>query len=420
MSGLLLDRLADPERTAAATRIPPEASEDGRAWPLWEDLALSSGFPGVSLAFSGTVLRDGQQAMRAHGHLSRAMAAARTAGQSLFGIYGGPGALAFATMIAHEQTGGYVSALEQLDEHERRLVRDTLPLDTGRPARTNGEFEVVRGMSGVGRYLLARGEPCTAELRMVLSYLVTMAHGEVPHQGHKVPRWWTTAPPRLGEEARLPDGHLNLGLSHGVSGPLALLSLAWRAGHVVEGQREAIENIVGLLQRWAGKDEYGLRWPGYVTLEEWAAGRPRPGGRRRPSWCYGSPGVSRAVQLAALALDRDDWHDLARESVLAFLSVPRDRWGVEDAGLCHGWGGLLHLVRLINEHLADERLSRAADELAGVVLSRFEEDLPFGYRVPLGADLSGFLEGTAGVALALDAYAEGRTGARWDAALLVA
>ncbi|WP_214416274.1 lanthionine synthetase C family protein [Sphaerisporangium fuscum] len=414
----LLERLADPDATAAATGFAAEVSDDGRAQSLWEDLSLADGYPGVSLAFSGTTHRDKRQVVAAHRYLARATAAGEGAAGTV-SIYGGVGALAFATLVAHRRTGGYVAALGRLDDYARRLTRAALPSVTGAPVASNGEFEVVRGMSGLGRYLLARAETCGAELEMVLTYLVSMSRGDVAHRGLRVPHWWSMAPPRAGMEDRLPDGHLNLGLSHGVSGPLALLSLAWRDGHVVEGQREAIESIVGLLRRWAVEDEHGPHWPSHVSIEEWAAGRASPRTRQRPSWCYGSPGVSRAVQLAALALGRDDWHELAHASVLAVLATPWEEWSVPDAGLCHGWSGLLHLVGLLNGHLGDERLDRARDELAATVITRFREDLPFGYRFAQGADMSGFLEGAAGVALALDAYACDGPTVGWDAALLV-
>ncbi len=302
-------------------------------------------------------------------------------------------------------------------------------------------------MSGIGRYLLARGDTCREELELILRYLTAMAEGEITYRGRKVPRWWTLAAPKMGQEVELPDGHLNLGLSHGVSGPLALLSLAWSEGVVVDGQREAIEALVALLERWAAPEregDGGVNWPGYVTFDQWAEGpRPTPTGprptgqrssrqtssqqsssRQRPSWCYGAPGVSRAVQLAALALDRPDWHDLVARSVRALIADPPRAWVTDDPGLCHGWGGLLHLLGLLNEQVRDERVARVRDELAAITVEQFSEEHRFGFRstfthVPQGADVPAFLEGAAGTALALDAYAEGGAVAGWDMALLV-
>ncbi|WP_331766505.1 lanthionine synthetase C family protein [Embleya sp. NBC_00896] len=422
----VLDTLADPAAVAADTRIPGAAAWDGEDLPLWVDLSLSSGFPGVSLAFSGTTPRGPDHAARAHDYLARSMGVLARERFPAGGIYLGPGSVAVAALIAHRATGGYVSAVDRLDDHQRRVVRAALArprLDA--PVATNGEFETVRGLSGIGRYLLARGANCAEELRMVLSYLVELAEGEVTHRGHKVPRWWAMAAPKLGQEHELPDGHLNLGLSHGVAGPLALLSLASREGIEVSGQRAAIENIVALLARCAVPDGDAVSWPAIRTLEQWVTGPAPNAPAQRPSWCYGAPGVSRAIQLAALALDRPDWHDLTRRSLAGLLATPVRDWPVDDPALCHGWSGLMHLLGLLAEHLDDDRLPDIRDELAALVLAQYREEHRFGFRstmthVPQGADVPAFLEGAAGVAMALDAYAEGRPAGGWDMALLVA
>ncbi|MFI6586238.1 lanthionine synthetase C family protein [Embleya sp. NPDC050493] len=425
MVARVLERLADPAAVAADTAVLAEMSWDGDDQPLWVDLSLSSGFPGVSLAFSGSTPSGPEHAARAHAHLARAMEVLAAERFPAAGIFTGPGSVAFATLVAHRATGGYVNALARMDEHQRRVVRATLPRPrTNTPLTTNGEFEAVRGLSGVGRYLLAR-DADGDELRMVLSYLVGLAEGEILHRGRRVPRWWTLAAPKLGQEVEMPAGHLNLGLSHGIAGPLALLALAWRAEVRVPGQRAAIEQLVALLAECAVPTGDALWWPAFRTLEQWATA-PDPGApAQRPSWCYGAPGVSRAVQLAALALDRPDWHELTRRSLTGLLDTPVADWGIDDPALCHGWGGLLHLLGLLGEHLDDARLPAVRDELAALVLAQYRDEYRFGFRstmtrVPQGVDVPAFLEGAAGVALALDAYAEGRVVAGWDQALLVA
>ncbi|MEU0938787.1 lanthionine synthetase C family protein [Embleya sp. NPDC005971] len=428
----VLDRLADPAGVVADTNAAAVAAGADAGTPVWADLSLSGGYPGVSLAFSGTAPRGPEHPVRAHAYLARAMAALARERFPAGGVFDGPGAVAVATLVAHHATGGYVSALARLDEHQRRVVQATLPrLRIDEPLPTNGEFETVRGLSGIGRYLLARveddtgGAACADELQTVLSHLTALADGEITHRGRKVPRWWTLAAPKLGQEAELPDGHLNLGLSHGVAGPLALLALAWRAGVRVPGQRAAIESLVALLAECAVPDGDALWWPPVRTLDEWAAGPDPDAQAPRPSWCYGVPGVSRAIQSAALALDRPDWHELTRRSLTGLLDTPIADWGIDDAALCHGWGGMLHLLGLLGEHLDDARLPLVRDELAALVLDQYHDAYRFGFRttmtdLPQGTDVPAFLEGAAGIALALDAYAEGRATAGWDLALLVA
>ncbi|MFF4339060.1 lanthionine synthetase C family protein [Kitasatospora sp. NPDC001540] len=425
LSDLILDRLADPVATAAATRIPAEAADDGVAEGVWAELTLGSGSPGLSLAFSGGARPGTDRAARAHGYLAVATRAAADGGTAPSGIFKGPGALAFAVLAAHRATGGYTGALHRLDAYQRQLVRTALPPVPDGPLTTIGHYEVVRGMTGVGRYLLARAETCDGELEQVLGYLVALARGTTAQRGARVPRWWALDAPRVGSEHLLPDGHLNLGLSHGVAGPLMLLALAWRDGVRLPGHREALESTADLLVRWAVRDEHGTYWPGYLDLAEYLAGPEAyrtPAGW--PSWCYGAPGVSRALQVAGAVLDRADWTATARDSVERLLRVPLDGWGVTDHALCHGWAGALHQLGRLNEHFADERIERRRDEVAARLVGAFDPDAPFGLRFtmtrrPFASDVSGYLDGAAGVALALDSYASGGTPRDWDMPLLL-
>ncbi|WP_354644378.1 lanthionine synthetase C family protein [Kitasatospora camelliae] len=425
VSDAVLDRLADPAATAAATRIPAEAADDGVPEGIWAELTLGSGSPGLAIAFSGGSRPATDRTARAHGYLGVATRAAAQGDTTPSGIFKGPGALAFAVLIANRATGGYASALQRLDDYQRQLVRTALPAVPDGPLPTIGHYEVVRGMTGVGRYLLARAETCGEELESVLGYLIRLACGEVEHRGRRVPRWWALDAPRTGSEAQLPDGHLNLGISHGVAGPLALLSLAWRQGVRLPGQREAIESAAGLLARWAVRDGYGVYWPGYLDLAEYTAGPEAfdtPAGW--PSWCYGAPGVSRAVQLAGLALGRPDWTALALASAERLLAVPMDDWGIHDHALCHGWAGALHQLGRLNDEFGDERIEALRDRVAARLVDAFDPAAPFGYRftmtaVPFGSDVSGYLDGASGVALALDAYATGGSPTGWDMPLLL-
>ncbi|MET9094657.1 lanthionine synthetase C family protein [Streptomyces cyaneofuscatus] len=426
VSEQILDRLADPAATMAATRIPADASGNGEPENIWAEMTLGSGSPGLAIAFSGAARTGTDRTARAHAYLSAATRAASTGATSASGIFKGPGALGFAVLLAHRTTGGYISALERLDGYQRDLVRTAMPtVPDNAPLSTIGHYEVVRGMTGVGRYLLARAETCGEELETVLTYLTRLAQGEVEHRGHKVPRWWALDAPRIGSEADLPDGHLNLGISHGVAGPLALLSLAWRQGVRVPGQREAIESAAALLTHWAVRDAYGLFWPPHLSLADWLAGPDAftaPAGW--PSWCYGAPGVSRGLQLAGLALDRADWTGTANASVERLLALPMERWGINDNALCHGWAGALHQLGRLNEHVGDDRVEAVRDRIAADLVDAFDPELPFGFRftmtkTPFATDVSGYLDGAAGLALALDSYATGGTPADWDMPLLL-
>ncbi|OYP13233.1 hypothetical protein CFC35_00915 [Streptomyces sp. FBKL.4005] len=92
--------------------------------------------------------------------------------------------------------------------------------------------------------------------------------------------------------------------------------------------------------------------------------------------------------------------------------------------MCHGWAGTLHTVQCMAADSGDAELRSGAERLAGRVLGGFDPAHPFGYQdksiSPFVADRPGFLQGAAGVALALHTFATGRSPATgWDTALML-
>ncbi|GAB3474618.1 hypothetical protein GCM10027440_05290 [Nocardiopsis coralliicola] len=98
------------------------------------------------------------------------------------------------------------------------------------------EFDSVRGPSGLGAYLLHRS-PQAPELRAVLDYLVRLTTPRpAPHAAEgALPGWWSRESSAGQRVNRVEDGHANLGMAHGIAGPLALLAHCARAGIAVDG-----------------------------------------------------------------------------------------------------------------------------------------------------------------------------------------
>src|SRR5687767_3976253 len=62
------------------------------------------------------------------------------------------------------------------------------------------------------------------------------------------------------------------------------------------------DSICSWLDQWQKGDETAARWPGTISMSELESGTLGQTGPQRPSWCYGTPGIARAQQLAGLAL----------------------------------------------------------------------------------------------------------------------
>jgi hypothetical protein len=405
-------RLADPAGVTARIAAPQRG---------WAPLSLAEGLPSVALLFAELGHTDARYRHVAHRYLADAAAAMTAAPPA--GLYFGPGALAFAASCAVQRAAEYAGvrgarARPIVDGVSDRLRSEWERMRAGRPGTDFTAYDTITGLAGIGRYLLRRGQRVRASLVDILMYLTALARPLAD-----LPGWWVAhAADEFDDRS---EGHANLGLAHGLPGPLALLALAWRSGVRVPDQDRAMTRMTEWLLDLRGADEFGPYWPSTVSRAGLRA-RPRRPAPARAAWCYGTPGVARALQLAGLALDRPDWTATAVEAVEAMLSRPEHAYGVSDAGLCHGWAGVLHLTRRIGADAAAPWTIEAAERLARRVVTSFDPRAPFGFRAhrpdpAQPADLAGFLEGTAGVALALHAYLRDEPPASgWDAALLAA
>jgi hypothetical protein len=258
---------------------------------------------------------------------------------------------------------------------------------------TPAQFDLIRGLTGLGGLLLTR-EIVSPLLPQVLAHLVRMAW-PVEALGRELPGWWSSTGP-CDEEMH--GGHGNLGVAHGIAGPLALLALATRQGHHVPGQLVAMEVMTGWLERY--ERGYWLTLDDLSTSPEEA--EPQVS---RPSWCYGELGLLRSRQLAALALG--DYIRAAEAAAAAadVLTDTRCLRLITDASLCHGWAGLLTVARAM-----------AADSPAPDSFARPIDDLQTRLADNIGQlHKPGFLEGRAGAQLALD----GHDATGWTRALLI-
>lgn len=354
----------------------------------------------------------------AHLHLRRVVTGQVDAGEHA-GLYYGVPAVAFLLHTAADRHPRYRAAAATLDEHVRRLARRRLVSATVRtkaakPA-TFAEYDLFYGLTGIGALLLRQRPDCD-ELARILRYVVTLATLPRHENGVELPGWWVAHNP--DEIAPTPGGHANFGMAHGAAGLLSFLALAALHGTVVDGQHEAITVLTGWFETWRQDGSDGPWWPHWITRAELRTRRPAHTHPGRASWCYGSVGVARALQLAAMATGDHRRQHVAEDALAASLTDTQlDR--ITEPGLCHGIAGVFQTAHRasLDAHSSDlaRRLPALADRLAlhsPCGHSEGEDDAQ--------TDEGGLLTGRAGLNLALDTARRStspHTG--WDACLLI-
>jgi hypothetical protein len=240
---------------------------------------------------------------------------------------------------------------------------------------------------------------------------------------------WCGIPPRLepiGEAGagwfgvpvwRCGPGRCRRGCGAGpLQGPLALFAQAARRGITVEGQQGAIETICSWLDTWQQDSATGPWWPECVSHRELHARRTSQPGPQRPSWCYGTPGIARALQLAGIATADTRRRQLAEHALAGCISDFAQLRRITAASLCHGSAGFHRTTRRIAADALTPALSAHLPSLADALLRSHALAREDGGTRPPG----GLLEGRAGLTLALHAAARPDppvTG--WDSFLLI-
>lgn len=335
-----------------------------------------------------------------------------TAHPDACGLDRGAPAVAFALLATGQP--GYASALALLDTHIATFTRHRLEqaherIEAGRMPALR-EYDLIRGLTGIGAYLLRRHSEGDL-LRDVLRYLVRLTDPLKANDGEVVPGWWSGNAPDDRPSPQWPGGHGNLGLAHGITGPLALLSTAARCNVTVTGQVEAIGRICTWLDQWRTGTDLRAWWPETISASERRAGTVRQAGPGRPSWCYGTPGLVRAQQLAALTLGDPQRQRRVEQVLTGCVNDERQLAQLGDGSLCHGWAGLLQTTWRVAAD-ADDPEQFAIPHL----LRRMDQHLH--HHGPPAHD--GLLDGAAGVQLTQHTLAAGVPPASgWDACLLL-
>ncbi len=389
--------------TAAWNAAPPTG---GRAWPQ----SLAGGAAGIALLHIERARSGHGDWNTVHTWLSVAASGKVTAAANA-GLFFGAPALAFVMHAAAGSSGRYRRALTKLDQAVIAVTRTRLAaaharIERGeRPAMK--EFDPIRGLTGLGAYHLRR-HPNHQVTGDVLSYLVRLT--EPLPAGGELPPWWTDVAPDGEPSPDYPDGHGNVGLSHGIGSVLALLSLAVLRNRPVVGAAEAVARICAWTDLWRQHDEAGPWWPGLVTADQVREQRVDPALRPPPSWCYGISGTARAQQLAGMALG-DAARQLAAEHAL--LAALRDRAQLDllgEIGLCHGTAGLLQAAWRMAADTRNSEIAAELPHLAARLTAQLSQAVPS----------TELLDGAAGAALALHTVGIGAAPVSgWDAVLLL-
>ena len=386
-------KMRDPEFVKKVINDPKNQNPDpfvkfghGR----WNPLAIGSGYPGILPLFTelDSIFPEDRWDLVAHDYILQIVEAIKTTGITSLTMFGGLAGVCFYLRQASKNEQRYKKVLDQLDSYLVKHVRSSylIPfrqqLEQSNP-RKPAFYETIQGLSGIGIYALVNyAKPDFKELVDEVIQQFTLLVQPIEINGKMVPGWYVSPEFFFLESDRevFPNGNFNLGLSHGIPGVLAFLSVSMMEGVEREKQRETIKTIAQWIQTKRKTIDSGYFWDSVISFEEETTGQSASNKKSRDAWCYGTPGVARALYLAGKALKDEAMKEFALEAFLSVFNSSREDWNLPGPTICHGIAGLLIITKLMARDTKSPQLQLEVQRLRDMLLSYYDPSSHFGFK----------------------------------------
>ncbi|CAI8901707.1 lanthionine synthetase C family protein [Bacillus sp. IT-79MI2] len=379
--------------------------------------SLSSGYPGVCLLLGAldNMDPDGEWDIVAFEYLKRVQAHLQTGSFHSLSLFHGLAGIMMGVEACSRNNSRYQVFLKQLSkiflEHYPAVLQDSFKrIQSGVKI---DDYDIISGWAGIGRCLLVFSEQpqlyrCVKD---IINYMVQFVNYKQLSNPSSQPWHISRENLFLEDEKKIyPSGNFNCGLSHGIAGVLAFLSIAAQHGLVVSGQYKAIEKIATWLINWIQEDE-GIKFiPNVIKFEDHIIDTYTDGFNHRDAWCYGSPGVARTLWISGNICKREDWKSEALILCKSTFQRSQDKWKVVSPTFCHGYAGLLSLTQEMWKASNDNSLELYRDQLVLEILKYYDVNAPlhfydFEYFLIKGElkpnTKIGLIDGTIGIILPL-------------------
>lgn len=365
----------------------------------------------------------------AHNHI-KSLSNYISGGISSISLFGGIAGIAFSVLGSSIKGQRYTKLLQNLDNV---LVKESKALIEQETIRKEDSaspqfYDVIQGFSGVGRYFLERVDYVQSHQELIVDILKLFTRFSEPFilNDKEIPSWYVSKDHQfLEKDMRLyPNGNFNLGLAHGIPGPLAFLSLCTLKGIEIPKQRETIAIICDWLIEKSTLNNYGYTvWPHRPSLED-ILNNNSESNNEREGWCYGNPGIARSLYLAGLALKNESYKEISLNCFKGICDKPFADLDLISPTFCHGKAGLLQILKRMKQDTQNNLFDSRIKELTNTLTSQYSFDSPLGFKdLEINdntnrLDKAGLLEGSSGTILSLLPLIKNET--YWDKAFLIA
>ena len=405
---------------------------EGIEFEAFSPLTLSHGLPGICLLYGKLMEccpKEDKWGRFAHNYLSLTVEELNKKGFQSLSMFSGAAGVALSVASVSNDFLNYNKLLNTLNDYILNRFEESYSNIVKEEGTHSLYYDVIEGLSGVLSYLgIYRNQRKYYNvITRGLEILVNLTK-DIEIQGQVVPGWYIPVQNQFSEleQDLYPKGNFNTSLSHGIAGPLTILSDMMANGIIVDGQEEAIIKIIKFLFDFKLNDGERDFWKGQIDFDEVVNKKLTDENIiRRDAWCYGNPGICYAIVSAGNALDNQLLIDYGIENLRLTMNNIK---GIFSPTFCHGYAGLYQVLNSVEMLLQKEFFSLEKELLKNKITDFYNPDYIYGFKnMELDNkmekikpyDVCGLLEGTTGVCLSL-LEGEKKSDNLWKKAFLLA
>lgn len=382
--------------------------------PGWEPLTLSHGIPGICLLYGKLMECFPEEevwANMAHQYLGYLVEEINKTGFQSISMFSGTSGIGLAIASVSNNFRNYKKLLNTVNSYTIKWCNEFIDSLDFKEGTRSINYDIIEGLTGILSYcsLFHDQEVANAVLVKGLQKLVTLTNN-IEINGYNVPGWYIPSDNQFSniEKELYPYGNFNTSFSHGIAGPLTLLSEMKNEGIIVDGQNDAIQKIIEFLFDFKLNDGKRDFWKGQIDLREYVKKElSNENIVRRDAWCYGNPGICYAIIKAGQAMNNPDWIKYGIDNLKETL---KDIKGIFSPTFCHGFSGLYQIVNSIEMSIGKPIFNNEKKELLNRIMEFYDPMYSFGFKnVEVSNEYGniksfeyiGLLDGAVGVCLAL-------------------
>lgn len=310
------------------------------------------------------------------------------------------------------QTGFYLKFINSFDHLFVERVNAYLNSSNVSSSKvTTTTFDAISGLSGIAQYLfLITDIDTTSTLKIIANYLCKLTNYQI-YKAHKVPGWFVHGEniTTFLEKELYPNGQINYGMAHGITGVLAILLKLSQKNIQRHNVDLAINTILQEFEKVEYKSPSGVvYYPGMLDINDYINKNYYADNNERMSWCYGSVGI---LYILYLVYKYKNNYEKCNSILNSFDSIAiqgNSCWKLESPIICHGFAGTAHIFKLIYKERKSSFIKNAYEQLLNNIFQVYNPDYLYSFKdilwkkidnkyQKISQDRNTFLEGGSGI-----------------------